>query len=116
MVALEKCLSSLLLSHARSLMGQVDVIVGGANPDMRMCCLIACSMLFLLLLLSLQGPLQLFSWSDSLAGSASLHTTPGGPVIHACADLAQLAMWLGVGKVGHKGVGPIVPRSVVCVQ
>jgi hypothetical protein len=58
-----------------------------------------CCYMVLLLLLCPQGPLLLFSWSDSLAGSAPLNTTPGGPVIHACADLAQLAMWLGVGKV-----------------
>jgi hypothetical protein len=50
-------------------------------------------------LLMFQGPLQLFSWTDSLAGATSLSNTPVGAAIHACSDLAQLAMWLGVGKV-----------------
>jgi hypothetical protein len=70
--------------------------VTNMQTDVSICCLLGC---YVVLVLCLQGPLQLFSWSDSLAGSASLHTAPGGPPIHACADLAQLAMWLGVGKV-----------------
>ena len=59
-------------------------------------------------LLMFQGPLQLFSWSDSLAGATFLSNTPGGAVIHACSDLAQLAMWLGVGKV--RGDRPFAGR------
>lgn len=44
--------------------------------------------------------LQLFSWSDSLSSSTQLHISPGdAAMIHACSDLPQLAMWLGVGKV-----------------
>ena len=60
----------------------------------------------------LQGPLPLFSWSDGLACATSLNVNPGGAPIHGCSDLAQLAMWLGVGKVRGGREAPALLLSI----
>lgn len=82
------------------------------NSHATACCAVLCVMLHIWLYLCvlsphvnllLQGALQLYSWSEALAGSSGApptNTNPGAQqALHTCNDLAQLAMWLGVGKV-----------------